>query len=75
MSVSKYEQQRASQLVHPDDQEPKYIEEEYYIEEEVEEDVEEEATIYEESHGVETIKEVSSEMENQSPGDCEPQFI
>ena len=50
-----------------------YIEEEYYIEEDVEEEGEEEEPthIYESSHGVETIKEVSSELENNSPGNSD----
>ena len=42
-------------------------EEYYYIEEEIEESVEEDLQTYDESHCVETIKEVSSDQENQSP--------
>lgn len=57
-------------------EEPQFIEEEYYIEEEVEEEGEEERTAFEESqHGVETIKEVSEEHENHSPGDSDPHMV
>jgi len=43
------------------------------VEEEGEEEV---GTTYEESqNGVDTIKEVSSEQENNSPGESDPRFV
>ena len=76
--VSKYESQRlpttSAPIVLSEGQEQQYIEEEYYIEEEVEEEGEEETQTQGDGpvSGVETIKEVSSEQENQSPGCSEP---
>ena len=76
--VTKYDQQRAiSQQISAngnltEGQEEQFVEEEYYIEEEIEESVEAEQQsmqTFEHAHTlVDTIKEVSSDQENQSLG-------